>query len=575
MHAAFGVDSMLSFTANRTLGRCTSDGILVASGHTATHVIPIIAGEPIVEASCRTPVGGFHSTLFLRQLFGLTYPQHSSILTWESVEAVKQADCYVALDYLSELQLYQAGGEAAKKELTTWQLPWTAATQPDAKTAEELARRAAAKEKNVQRLRDMAAQKRVSKVAILQDQLAKLEQLRDRVQVLEGQDATEQLLRAGVPGGFQELDSSMEKARSRLRKAKGEKVEDEPQRQLPDTEDYPLLNAPDSQLAPEKIKEKRRQRLMKNAAEGRKRAKQLKEEQMSQAENVKKLNEQRWLENPEQYLEESRARYASLKARVEQRKLQRQEGGSLALGRGERHSAAHKDRMRLITSAAFDKGRGEDTFGADDSDWLLYSRISKDGEGGEDEGITKEEEVELALLTQRLQEIDQDFVPPSRELSNGLPGPRVAEVNTPLRLPQAEDFQITLGVARIRAPEILFQPSIVAVDQAGLGEMLGHALRRTPEHLRQRAAEGTLLLTGGNVLYPGTAARVEAEYRKLRPLGSSVQVVMAQDPALDAWQGGQLVARLPAFAGQTFSKLEYEEKGADWLRQYRMQYSSF
>eukprot|EP00850_Spirogloea_muscicola_P017648 SM000154S01383 [mRNA] locus=s154:30526:33709:- [translate_table: standard] len=573
---------MLSFTANRTLGRCTSDGILVASGHTATHVIPIIAGEPIVEASCRTPVGGFHSTLFLRQLLGLTYAQHSAILTWESVEALKQADCYVALDYSSELQLYQAGGEAVKKELKTWQLPWTAATQ-NAKTAEELARRAAAKEKNVQRLRDMAAQKRVSKVAILQDELAKLEQVRDRVQVLEGQDATEQLLRAGISGGFHELESSLEKARSRLRKAKGDKVE-EPQRQLPDLEDYPLLNAPDSELTPEKLKEKRRQRLMKNAAEGRKRAKQLKEEQMSQTENGVGFgfvvrSSCSWAghrsENPEQYLEESRARYASLKDRVEQRKIQKQEGGSLALGRGERHSAAHKERMRLITSAAFDKGRGEDTFGVDDSDWLLYSRISKDGEGGEEEGVMEEEEAELALLTQRLQEIDQDFVPPSREPSNGLPGPRAGEVHTPLRVARAEDFQITLGVARTRAPEILFQPSIVAVDQTGLGEMLGHVLRRTPDHLRQRAAEGTLLLTGGNVLYPGTAARVEAEYRKLRPLGSSVQVVMAQDPALDAWQGGQLIARLPAFAGQTFGKLEYEEKGADWLRQYRMQYSSF
>ena len=41
--------------------------------------------------------------------------------------------------------------------------------------------------------------------------------------------------------------------------------------------------------------------------------------------------------------------------------------------------------MRLLTTAAFDRGKGEDTFGAKDEDWQLYKLMSKDIDDG-DEG---------------------------------------------------------------------------------------------------------------------------------------------------------------------------------------------
>ena len=70
------------------------------------------------------------------------------------------------------------------------------------------------------------------------------------------------------------------------------------------------------------------------------------------------------------------------------------------VGRGERLNAAQKERMRLLTTAAFDRGKGEDTFGIRDEDWQLYKLMSKDNDD-DDEG-PDEDEAELTRISARL-----------------------------------------------------------------------------------------------------------------------------------------------------------------------------
>jgi actin-related protein len=41
------------------------------------------------------------------------------------------------------------------------------------------------------------------------------------------------------------------------------------------------------------------------------------------------------------------------------------------------------------------------------------------------------------------------------------------------------------------------------VDQAGLPEVLATCLRRLPKHISAAVAAGGVILTGGNVLFPG------------------------------------------------------------------------
>ena len=71
------------------------------------------------------------------------------------------------------------------------------------------------------------------------------------------------------------------------------------------------------------------------------------------------------------------------------------------VGRGERLNAAQRERMRLLTTAAFDRGKGEDNFGAKDEDWQLYKLMSKDND--EDDEGPDEDETELSRVSSRLQ----------------------------------------------------------------------------------------------------------------------------------------------------------------------------
>lgn len=110
-----------------------------------------------------------------------------------------------------------------------------------------------------------------------------------------------------------------------------------------------------------------------------------------------------------QYLEHLRAKHKELSEKVEQRKRRKTNGNrtngnqnsSGNVGRGERLNAAQRERMRLLTTAAFDRGKGEDTFGARDEDWQLYKLMSKDADD-EDDGQDEDEE-ELARISSRLQ----------------------------------------------------------------------------------------------------------------------------------------------------------------------------
>jgi actin-related protein 5 len=68
----------------------------------------------------------------------------------------------------------------------------------------------------------------------------------------------------------------------------------------------------------------------------------------------------------------------------------------------------------------------------------------------------------------------------------------------------AEDYQLHLGVERVRVPELLMQPAALAgVDQGGLPEVVGLVLRRLPKHVREAVAAGGVVVTGGNALFAG------------------------------------------------------------------------
>ncbi|XP_023889836.1 actin-related protein 5 isoform X1 [Quercus suber] len=574
---AFGVDAAFSYKYNQQLGVCGKDGLALCPGFTTTHVIPFIDGEPVYKGSCRTNIGGYHITDYLKQLLSLKYPHHMARFTWEKVEDLKMEHCYIAQDYFSEVRLFQKGDKEAEDKTRCWQLPWIPPPTEEPPSEEEIARKAAIKERQGQRLREMAEAKRSSRINELENELHGLEFLLQQLEHVEEHNIPSFLSETGYVSK-QEIESAVQRVTQSLRKAKGEpkgdQAEAEEKTDPATNERFPLINIPDNMLTPEQLKEKRRQLFLKTTSEGRQRAKQKRFDSELERERKNQQDEEKRLENPELYLEQLRAKYKDLSEKVEQRKRLKTNGNhtngnnfSGGVGRGERLNAAQRERMRLLTTAAFDRGKGEDTFGARDEDWQLYKLMSKDNDD-DDEG-PDQDEAEMARLSLRLQELDPTFVPKSEIVTS-----------QPVELPRLrpltkEDFQILLGVERFRCPEILFRPNWIAVDQAGLDEMTGVSIRRLSpvgQEVEERLTN-SIFITGGSCLFPGMSKRLVAGIRMIRPCGSPIRVVKASDPVLDAWRGAAAYATAPQFLTQTFSRTDYYEKGEDWLRRYQLRYT--
>ncbi|XP_072259816.1 actin-related protein 5 [Pyxicephalus adspersus] len=132
----------------------------------------------------------------------------------------------------------------------------------------------------------------------------------------------------------------------------------------------------------------------------------------------------------------------------------------------------------------------------------------------------------------------------------------------------AEYHQMYLGTERIRVPEVLFQPSLIGEDQAGLAETMQYMLDRYPQEVQQQLVQN-VFLTGGNVMYPGMQARMEKEMLMMRPFASTFHVSMAANPLLDAWHGASDWA-LQNFESDEgwISRKEYEEMGGEYLKEH-------
>lgn len=168
-----------------------------------------------------------------------------------------------------------------------------------------------------------------------------------------------------------------------------------------------------------------------------------------------------------------------------------------------------------------------------------------------------------------LQDIDPTF---TAKPESGLR--QTADVPRSRTLTQ-EDFQISMAVERFRCPEILFNPNIVGIDQSGLDEMVGVSLRRFSPQGKglEEKLTSSILLTGGSSQFSGLSDRLEAGVRMIRPCGTPIRVIRASDPIYDAWRGASSYAASLHFPQQTFTKMDYEEKGEDWLRTYKFRYS--
>ncbi|XP_053571401.1 actin-related protein 5 [Bombina bombina] len=182
------------------------------------------------------------------------------------------------------------------------------------------------------------------------------------------------------------------------------------------------------------------------------------------------------------------------------------------------------------------------------------------------------EAIDSKPLTPEMFGVEQDEMEGISEMDPLYPEEQIeTDKNTPnvqAMFNIAEYHQMYLGTERIRVPEILFQPSLIGEDQAGLAETIHYILERYPLDAQQQLVQN-VFLTGGNVMYPGMQGRMERELLQMRPFQSSFQVSMASNPILDAWHGASSWAlqNLEMEEGW-ISRREYEEMGGEYLKEH-------
>jgi len=73
---------------------------------------------------------------------------------------------------------------------------------------------------------------------------------------------------------------------------------------------------------------------------------------------------------------------------------------------------------------------------------------------------------------------------------------------------------IKIGAERYEAPECMFQPELVDVEQPGIAEMLFATVQAAPVDVRSELYKH-IVLSGGSSMYPGLPSRLEKEMKQL------------------------------------------------------------
>lgn len=229
---------------------------------------------------------------------------------------------------------------------------------------------------------------------------------------------------------------------------------------------------------------------------------------------------------------------------------------------------ASKKRRRGGVPAPTGEG-GDDDFGRNDDDWSVYRTI---GNGDEEDDEEEELGAQLKTLEAQLLQFDPSFGDADTHdaqsdwsksmLHAFLRGTRPFDVEN-----QAEAHQMHINVERIRVPEVVFQPAMAGVDQAGIVEIASDILlhRLSKPEDRDRALKD-IFLTGGNCMFRGFQERLEKELMAVMPHGCGLKVRKAIDPIGDAWRGAAQWARGSEWKRSVVTREEYMEKGVEYLK---------
>lgn len=132
------------------------------------------------------------------------------------------------------------------------------------------------------------------------------------------------------------------------------------------------------------------------------------------------------------------------------------------------------------------------------------------------------------------------------------------EPEVPYKLPDGNVIQI--GTEKFRAPEVLFNPTLIGLEYQGMHQCLMNSIAKCDMDIR-RTMFSDIILAGGSTMFDGLGDRLLSEVRKLAPRDTKIKIWAPPQRTLSTWVGGSILASLATFKNMWVSRRDYEEKG--------------
>merc|ERR1712194_672750 len=98
---------------------------------------------------------------------------------------------------------------------------------------------------------------------------------------------------------------------------------------------------------------------------------------------------------------------------------------------------------------------------------------------------------------------------------------------------------ITIGNERFRAPEVLFQPDLIGMEQSGIHKLTFDSIMKCDVDIRKDLYSNTVL-SGGTTMFDSIAERLNKEMTALAPTSMKVKIVAPPERKYSVWIGGSI-----------------------------------
>jgi len=119
---------------------------------------------------------------------------------------------------------------------------------------------------------------------------------------------------------------------------------------------------------------------------------------------------------------------------------------------------------------------------------------------------------------------------------------------------------ITVGAERFRAPEALFQPTFLGMEQEGVHKLTFSSIMKCDVDIR-KDLYGNIVMSGGTTMYQNIPERVQKEVKALAPDSMTIKIIAPPERKYSVWIGGSILSSLSTFEEMWIKKEEYDESG--------------